>query len=517
VCPHCLGHGRMRSVESLSLSIIRVAEEHAMKESTAQVLVQAPVEIANYLLNEKRSALTDIEKRHSAPVVIVADEHLTTPHYEVTRLRELGEESSRPSYQRGTPRKLPTIALTKGQVNVPPEAAVTKVQHAQPAPVREVKPVSVPAPKTAAEPAQNMVGKGGVIGWFKRIFGAADETPAPQPAQRQNGRRNNARDGRGGESQRESGRNGQRRNNQRRDQRDSRREDAPAREQVQGARQNQSEAVVKTPSAAQQQQQKKPKSTQQPRKPKPVRQPPAAASVSAPVVAVQEVNVQEVNAQAPAAASVVVAAPITPVAADTTARPITVPASVADFPPVTVLPERPASSSLAAQYPAAIPGAPVEIAADTTVALPVATQVEAAPAAVVPMESAATPDAQEPPPSPMTTAETVGPPASTDPALTEDDPSTNRRRRGRRGGRRRRRGGEGASLAMVDGDLLDADVDVDVDEMIVVAASSAQPEFDFDTLPMEPHTAVVSMPAHLDTLPVAAAETAVEAVTEKLG
>src|SRR3546814_133596 len=49
VCPRCEGHGRMRSIESLSLSIVRVAEEHAMKENTGQVLVQAPVDIANYL------------------------------------------------------------------------------------------------------------------------------------------------------------------------------------------------------------------------------------------------------------------------------------------------------------------------------------------------------------------------------------------------------------------------------------------------------------------------------------
>ena len=61
VCPRCEGHGRMRSVESLSLSILRVAEEHAMKENTGQVLVQAPTEIANYLLNEKRRALAEIE------------------------------------------------------------------------------------------------------------------------------------------------------------------------------------------------------------------------------------------------------------------------------------------------------------------------------------------------------------------------------------------------------------------------------------------------------------------------
>ncbi|MCR6496000.1 Rne/Rng family ribonuclease [Thermomonas sp. S9] len=134
VCPRCEGHGRMRSVESLSLSIIRVAEEHAMKDNTGQVLVQAPVEIANFLLNEKRSALREIEQRHDAPIVIVADEQLHTPHYEVTRLRvnELGEESSKPSYQRGTPRRLNTIALTKAQLNIPPPA-VTKVKPAQPA------------------------------------------------------------------------------------------------------------------------------------------------------------------------------------------------------------------------------------------------------------------------------------------------------------------------------------------------------------------------------------------------
>src|SRR3546814_10162182 len=63
VCPRCEGHGRMRSVESLALAIIRLAEEHAMKDNTRQVLVQAPVEIANYLPNAKRRALAEIEKR----------------------------------------------------------------------------------------------------------------------------------------------------------------------------------------------------------------------------------------------------------------------------------------------------------------------------------------------------------------------------------------------------------------------------------------------------------------------
>nr|WP_313208459.1 ribonuclease E [Stenotrophomonas geniculata] len=182
VCPRCDGHGRMRSVESLSLSIIRVAEEHAMKENTGQVLVQAPVEIANYLLNEKRSALREIEQRHEAPIVIVADEQLHTPHYTVTRLREneLGEESNKPSYQRGTPRKLPVHALTKGQLNIPPPA-VTQVKHTSPAPVREeVEPAATaPAPVVAAPVAP--APSGGVIGWLKRVFGG-EPAPAPAPA-----------------------------------------------------------------------------------------------------------------------------------------------------------------------------------------------------------------------------------------------------------------------------------------------------------------------------------------------
>ena len=200
VCPRCDGHGRMRSVESLSLSIIRVAEEHAMKENTGQVLVQAPVEIANYLLNEKRGALGEIEKRHEAPIVIVADEQLHTPHYTVTRLRdnELGEESGKPSYQRGTPRKLPVHALTKGQLNIPPPM-VTQVKHNSPAPVRdEVEPAAAPAPAPVAAVAPAAAASGGVVGWLKRIFGGEPApAPAPAPAARQQqdgGRRDRNKD-----------------------------------------------------------------------------------------------------------------------------------------------------------------------------------------------------------------------------------------------------------------------------------------------------------------------------------
>src|SRR3546814_9852018 len=62
VCPRCEGHGRMRSIESLSLSIVRVADEHAMKADTGQVMVTDPVDIANYQTNEKRRPLREITK-----------------------------------------------------------------------------------------------------------------------------------------------------------------------------------------------------------------------------------------------------------------------------------------------------------------------------------------------------------------------------------------------------------------------------------------------------------------------
>ncbi|MFT3896135.1 MAG: Rne/Rng family ribonuclease [Thermomonas sp.] len=292
VCPRCDGHGRMRSVESLALSIIRVAEEHAMKDNTGQVLVQAPVEIANYLLNEKRGALREIEARHDAPIVIVADEQLHTPHYEVTRVREneLGEETNKPSYQRGTPRKLATIALTKANLNVPAAPAVKNVKPAQPAPMREPRPepmpaaMPVPAPAFVAKPASP-----GFVGWLKGLFGGAEPAPQPRaPEPRERGDRNerngnrrdergnrqggrDGRDGRDNRNRRDEQRRGQGQQQQKQQQQPSpKREDGgkPAQQQQQKQqkpeRQKQ-EAQAKQQDPARQPQQQPPKDNQKPR------------------------------------------------------------------------------------------------------------------------------------------------------------------------------------------------------------------------------------------------------------
>lgn len=86
-CPRCLGQGTIRGIESLGLSVIRIIEEEALKDNTAEVRAIVPAEIAAYLLNEKRQSIIDIEKRQTVTIVVVPSAHLLTPQYEVERIR----------------------------------------------------------------------------------------------------------------------------------------------------------------------------------------------------------------------------------------------------------------------------------------------------------------------------------------------------------------------------------------------------------------------------------------------
>lgn len=88
VCPRCSGQGFIRDDESLSLSILRLVEEEALKDNTEQVHAQVPVVISAYLLNEKREAIQSIEKRNDVKVFIIPNTELDTPHYKVYRVRE---------------------------------------------------------------------------------------------------------------------------------------------------------------------------------------------------------------------------------------------------------------------------------------------------------------------------------------------------------------------------------------------------------------------------------------------
>ena len=97
ICPRCQGTGKVRDNESLSLSILRLIEEEALKENTKQVHTIVPVQIASYLLNEKRKAISNIEKRHNVDVIVAPNEAMETPHFSVFRLRD-GEELNELSY-----------------------------------------------------------------------------------------------------------------------------------------------------------------------------------------------------------------------------------------------------------------------------------------------------------------------------------------------------------------------------------------------------------------------------------
>jgi len=125
-CPRCLGQGTIRGVESLALSIIRLIEEHALKENTAQVRAILPIEIASFLLNEKRQAIIDIETRQNVTVMIVPNQYFTTPQYEVERIRtsDFSERDEKlASYQ----------LISKPEIEVAATSHVVQRAHQEPA------------------------------------------------------------------------------------------------------------------------------------------------------------------------------------------------------------------------------------------------------------------------------------------------------------------------------------------------------------------------------------------------
>ncbi len=169
-CPRCHGTGHIRSIESSALHILRILQEEAMKENTAAVHAQVPVDVATYLLNEKRSEFHAIESRMKVNVVLVPNIHLETPNYALTRLRhdELNQMEPLPaSYQlMEQPAEAEKPALPSSEPRPQrPQAAVQGIQPEQPAPV----PVQLPVPSK-----QSILKK--IFGWLK---GKPEAPPEP--------------------------------------------------------------------------------------------------------------------------------------------------------------------------------------------------------------------------------------------------------------------------------------------------------------------------------------------------
>ncbi len=168
VCPRCSGQGRIRDVRSLALAILRVMEEESLKERSSIVRAMVPLNIAAYLLNEKRSDVIEIERRTGTHIVIVPNVNLETPQYEVQRIRDdhALEEGDVPSYELADVAEPETIQPAAAEVPKQQTPSVATLQPANPVP----QPAAAPSPSTpAAAPAAPAAAQSSKPGLFRRI------------------------------------------------------------------------------------------------------------------------------------------------------------------------------------------------------------------------------------------------------------------------------------------------------------------------------------------------------------
>jgi ribonuclease E len=199
-CPRCNGTGHIRDTESSALQILRMVQEEAMKENTAAVHVQVPVEVTSFLLNEKRTEITKIELKQRVTVLLVPNKHLETPNYKLERLRhddprlenlqasysmieepteEVGITRRRDVNDRAKAKQEPVIKGVLPDQPAPPAPPPPAPPAPKPVPAPApviAAPVPAPAPVAMPEPAGS-----GFFGWVKKLFGGAP-APAPAPA-----------------------------------------------------------------------------------------------------------------------------------------------------------------------------------------------------------------------------------------------------------------------------------------------------------------------------------------------
>lgn len=180
-CPRCIGQGTIRGIESLGLSIIRIIEEEALKENTAQVRAILPTEIAAYLLNEKRQAIIDIEKRQGVAVIVVPSAHLLTPQYDVERIRlsDLTEKDEKlASYKLAIKPEISSQTMMQPLQKIHQEPAVKTM------PIEEM-----PAPAATSAPAPQAKGEPGLMKKLFNYLFEKKEQPATPTEDQQNGLR----------------------------------------------------------------------------------------------------------------------------------------------------------------------------------------------------------------------------------------------------------------------------------------------------------------------------------------
>ena len=205
-CPRCTGTGHIRSTESAALHILRILEEEAMKDNTAAVHTQVPVDVATFLLNEKRPDIQAIELRHKVTILLIPNVHLETPAHTIQRLRHddlNNEDVQQPSYRmmEMPAEEVKQLANAQSEARQPrQEAAIKHITPEQPAPVVAEKPAAAPAAKS-----EGIIGK--IFSWFR---GNKTVEPTPEPAATPRKGRGQRSEGQGRGEQRGRGRGEQR-------------------------------------------------------------------------------------------------------------------------------------------------------------------------------------------------------------------------------------------------------------------------------------------------------------------
>ena len=184
-CPRCGGSGHIRDTESSALQILRVIQEESLKDSTAAVFVQVPVEVASFLLNEKRTEITKIELRQRINVLLVPNKSLDTPHYKLERLKHDDPrlDNLDASYKMAEEVDDATSFTRRSQERTNRQEPVIKgVVFDTPAPVVATPKADAPAASPAAAPAlAHAPAEGGFFAWLKRLFAGPAASPAPAP------------------------------------------------------------------------------------------------------------------------------------------------------------------------------------------------------------------------------------------------------------------------------------------------------------------------------------------------
>ena len=223
-CPRCGGSGHVRDTESSALQILRIIQEESMKDNTAAVHAQVPVEVASFLLNEKRSEIAKIEIQQRTHVLLIPNKGLETPNYKLERLKHDDPrlDNIQASYKMAEEIEDPTAVTRRSQEPTNKQTPVIKgvlpdlpAPHAEPRAAKaEVSAATAPPRRNAAAAAP---AEKGFFGWLKNLFGGESANPSASPAASDKpARSGERREGRSGESRGEGRSGDNRRGGQRR-------------------------------------------------------------------------------------------------------------------------------------------------------------------------------------------------------------------------------------------------------------------------------------------------------------